>query len=85
MSPPGTNVSINGVVSGSNGLQKQGGGTLVLAANNTYGGNITTTLSCGTFVANGTLILGNGNGSGSYRQHQCGEQYQHRRAGDRDR
>ncbi|GGD42837.1 hypothetical protein GCM10007235_13560 [Pseudoxanthomonas indica] len=50
-------VIASGVVSGEAGLWKEGSGTLILTANNTYAG--------GTTVAAGTLQFGNGGATGS--------------------
>lgn len=61
---PGGSIDTNGFTStfaqaigGAGSLTKLGVGTLILAADNTYGG--------GTTIAAGTLQLGNGGGSGS--------------------
>src|SRR5262249_769489 len=47
------NTTINGVISGSGGLNKQGSGILTLSAANTYNG--TTTISGGTLIVTGSL------------------------------
>lgn len=47
---------IDSTLSGTHGLQKRGGGTLVLSANNTYTGDTT--------ISQGTLQLGNGGAEG---------------------
>jgi autotransporter-associated beta strand protein len=54
----GNNVSIAGVISGSNGLTKSGAGTLTLTGTNTYSG--ATTISAGTVSANSSAALGDG-------------------------
>ncbi len=53
----GVTVVINSSVSGTNGLIKEGLGTLTLAGNNTYSG--------GTTISIGTLQIGNGGTTGS--------------------
>jgi len=52
-----TNITVNGVISGTGALTKIDGGTLILAATNTYSG-ITT-------ISQGTLQIGNGGTTGS--------------------
>ncbi len=54
---PQDTATIGSLLSTSNGVTKDGAGTLVLTANNTYGGN--------TNVAAGTLQIGNGGSTGS--------------------
>jgi autotransporter-associated beta strand protein len=51
--------TIGNVLAGTNGLVKNGAGTLTLAANNTYTGT--------TVVSNGTLVLNAGGGAGAIR------------------
>lgn len=53
----GVNVVVNSIVTGTNGLNKGGIGTLTLAGNNTYSG--------GTTISIGTLQVGNGGSSGT--------------------
>ncbi|MGG1947905.1 autotransporter domain-containing protein [Trinickia sp. NRRL B-1857] len=50
-------LALTGVIGGAGGLQKNGAGTLTLAANNLYSG--------GTQISEGTLQLGNGGTAGS--------------------
>jgi autotransporter-associated beta strand protein len=55
---PDSQPALTGTISGSSGsLTQEGGGTLILAANNTYGG--------GTTISSGTLQIGNGGATGS--------------------
>ncbi|MHC5232970.1 autotransporter outer membrane beta-barrel domain-containing protein [Brucella sp. LJL56] len=49
--------TVSAILTGSDGMQKGMGGTLVLTADNTYAG--------GTYIAGGTLQLGNGTMNGS--------------------
>ena len=51
----GVNLTLNGVIAGSGGLAKQGPGTLTLAANNTFSGNLR--LGFGSGFDGGTLTL----------------------------
>ncbi len=55
------NITLGGVISGSSGFTKTGGGTLLLTGNNTYDGSFGT----GTIISAGTLQMGNGGTSGS--------------------
>ena len=54
----GTNLTVAGIVAGSNNITKSGDGTLLLSGVNTYSG--TTTISVGTLKVSGQL------GSGTY-------------------
>lgn len=56
----GTTLTVNGVVSGSGGLVKDGAGTLVLNGNNTYGGG--TVLRAGTISISSNANLGGASG-----------------------
>lgn len=51
-------IALNGLVSGTGGLQKIGSGTLTISGNNSYSGG--TTLSAGTLAANHDNALGSG-------------------------
>lgn len=53
----GTTLTLDGLVSGAGGLEKAGGGALVLTSDNTYSG--------GTTITDGELQLGDGGASGS--------------------
>ena len=55
------NITLSGVISGSSGFTKTGGGTLLLTGNNTYDSSFGT----GTIISAGTLQVSNGGTSGS--------------------
>ena len=55
------NITLSGIISGSSGFTKTGGGTLLLTGNNIYDSSFGT----GTIISAGTLQVGNGGTSGS--------------------